>query len=153
MKRLLAGLILSTAVLVLSGCYIDPGYSYVRPGGYQGDVYYGRGVTTYDDGYYAVPAYGGYYPGYYGYGYGCCYAPGVSLGIGSVWYGGSYYRGGRGYRGHGHGYRDGRQWQGQQRSGGRTQWREQQRSGGRTHGNRRDGGRRSGDRADRRDDR
>ena len=98
MKRLLASLILTTAMVALSGCYIDPGYSYVRQNGYQGDAYYGRGVRVYDDGYYyAAPVYGGYYGG--GYGYGCCYAPGVTLGISGVWYGDSYYRGGRnGYR-------------------------------------------------------
>ncbi len=112
MKRLLAGLVLSTAVLGLSGCYIDPGYNYVRQNGYQGDAYYGHSVRTYDDGYYASPAYGGYYtsPGYGGY-YGNGYAPGVSLGISGVWYGGSSWRGGQGYRDH-YGYGGG-YWRGQ----------------------------------------
>ncbi len=99
MKRVLAGLALAIAASALAGCYYDPGYSYVRPvttyGG--GDAYYGNGVT-YD---YAAPSY--YYPsyGYYG-GYGCCYAPSISLGIGGVWYSGhSHYYGGHGgyYRG------------------------------------------------------
>ena len=103
MKRLFAGLGLMAAMLALSGCYIDPGYSYVRQSGYQGDAYYGHGVRTYDDGYYAAPVYGGYYGPGYGYGY----APGISLGVTSVWYGGSYYRDGRGYRGRGYGYRGG----------------------------------------------
>ena len=136
MKRLLASLILTTAMVALSGCYIDPGYSYVRQNGYQGDAYYGRGVRVYDDGYYyAAPVYGGYYGG--GYGYGCCYAPGVTLGISGVWYGDSYYRGGRnGYRGHGNDYRGG-QWRGRH-------------DGGRSQDNRRDDRRRSGDRRDRR---
>lgn len=109
MKYLLACLILMAATVSLSGCYYDPGYSYVRSSGYNGDAYYGQGAPTY----YAAPGYyDGYYPGYYGYGYyGCCHAPGVSVGISSVWYGGSRYyrpdhrrgyrdyRGGR-YRGH-----------------------------------------------------
>ncbi len=111
MKRLFAGLILSTAVVALSGCYIDPGYSYVRQTGYQGDAYYGHGVRAYDDGYYAAPVYGGYYGG--GYGYGCCYAPGVSVGISGMWYGGSRYRGDRrGYRDNGYRAHGGR-WQGE----------------------------------------
>lgn len=92
MKRLVAGLVLSAAVAALSGCYVDPGYSYVRQTSYQGDAYYGQGVRTYDDGYYYVaPAYGRYGGGY-GYGYGCCYAPGLSVGISGTWYGGSRYR-------------------------------------------------------------
>jgi len=95
MKRLLASLILITAVASLSGCYYDPGYSYVRSSGYGGDAYYGQGAATY----YAAP---GYYDGYYGSGYygsdyyGCCYQPGLSVGISSGWYGGS--RDGRPYR-------------------------------------------------------
>ncbi len=98
MKRLLAGLALMTAAAALSGCYYDPGYSYVRSSGYAGDAYYGRG----SDAYYAAP---GYYDGYYGGGYygnayygdgyyGCCYGP--ALGIGVV--GGYYSR--PGYRHH-----------------------------------------------------
>jgi len=112
MKRLLAGLVLIAAAAALSGCYYDPGYSYVRNSGYGGDAYYGQG----GGGYYVAPSYyGGYYGnGYYGGGYyGCCYAPGVSIGISSGWYGGPryrhvghpVYRGG--YRGHGD-YRPGR---------------------------------------------
>ncbi|HEX7815686.1 hypothetical protein [Dyella sp.] len=92
MKRLLAGLLLVAATAGLSGCYYDPGYSYVRGGSSAGDAYYGSGGSVvYDD--------GGYYPGYwypsYGYG-GCCYGPGIN-----VWYGHTYYRG---YRGGGPGY-------------------------------------------------
>jgi hypothetical protein len=103
MKRLFAGLAVVAVAATLSGCYYDPGYSYVRGSGYAGDAYYGRAAPVYQGGYYAAP---GYYDGYYGYGYGCCYASGVSVG----YYGGSrynYYRGG-GYRGRGdhddHGY-------------------------------------------------
>ncbi len=91
MKRLLASLIMGVAAATLSGCYYDPGYSYVRSSGYGGDAYYGRGGSDY-----VVP---GYYDGYYGSGYygGYGYAPGVS-----VWYSDSHYRhdGYRGYRGH-----------------------------------------------------
>ena len=107
MKRQLACLGLMIAATALSGCYYDPGYTYVRGSGYGGDAYYG---STY----YAAPYYDGYYPGYYG----CCYAPGVSIGVSGRWYGGSRYRGyrhgryddHRGYRGRGyqHGGRDGR---------------------------------------------
>ncbi len=43
MKRLLASLALIAAVSALSGCYYDPGYSYVRGSGYCGDAYYGDG--------------------------------------------------------------------------------------------------------------
>ncbi|WP_199099982.1 hypothetical protein [Dyella sp. ASV21] len=103
MKRMLAGLALVAATAALSGCYYYPDYSYVRPvTTYSGgDAYYGSGVT-YSGGYYAAPGY--YYPGYYGYG--CCYAPSVSIGIGGLWYGGSRYygRGGRYYGGHGGGH-------------------------------------------------
>lgn len=91
MKYRLASLIL-VAAATLSGCYYDPGYSYVRNSGYNGDVYYGDAAAT--GSYYAVP-------GYYG-GYGCCYAPGVSLGIGGVWYGGPRYYGHRHYYSHRH---------------------------------------------------
>ncbi len=95
MKRLLATVALSLAAATLSGCYYDPGYSYVRGSGYSGDAYYGDGGNAY----YATP---GYYDGYYGGYYGCCYAPGVSVGVSSVWYGGSRYRdGGYRYRDHG----------------------------------------------------
>lgn len=101
MKRQLAWLLFAVAAAALSGCYYDPGYSYVRGSAAGGGAYYGSGST-----YYAAPGYyDGYYPGYYpGYynGYdGCCYAPGVNIGIGGGWYGGSRYRGYRGY----HGYR------------------------------------------------
>ena len=146
MKRILASFILMAAAVSLSSCYYDPGYSYVRSSGYGGDAYYGQGAPTY----YAAPGYyDGYYPGYSGYGYsGCCYAPGVSIGISSGWYGGSRdyrshrqseyrdYRGGR-YRGHAP----------QQRSGTRPQAAPQQRSGARpqarpssSHGGSRRGG-------------
>jgi hypothetical protein len=103
MKRILASFILIAVAVSLSGCYYDPGYSYVRGSAYRGDAYYGQGATTY----YAAPGYyDGYYPGYYGDGYygyyGCCYTPGVSVGIGGAWYGGSRYHGhdrdDRGYR-------------------------------------------------------
>ncbi|WP_426689492.1 lipoprotein [Rhodanobacter ginsengiterrae] len=109
MKRLLSSLILVAAAATLSGCYYDPGYSYVRGSGYGGDTYYGAGsratyvAPVYDDGYY-----GGYYGGGY---YGCCYAPGVSVGISS-----SYYGAGSRYRDHDHDRRDYRDhaghWQG-----------------------------------------
>lgn len=106
MKRLLATVVLIVAAATLSGCYYDPGYSYVRGSGYAGDAYYGDGGS----GYYATP---GYYDGYYGGYYGCCYAPGVSVGVSSVWYGGSRYRhDGDHYRDH-RDYRDhAGQWQG-----------------------------------------
>lgn len=99
MKRLMAGIALLIGTAALSGCYYDPGYSYVRSAGYQGDAYYGDGGgTVYDDGY--AP---GYYasPGYYGSGYYGGYAPGVNVDIGTVWYSGSRgrYRG-RGYDDH-----------------------------------------------------
>jgi hypothetical protein len=116
MKRKIALLGLVVAAVSLSGCYYDPGYSYVRNSGYQGDVYYGRSAPVYDDSYYGTP-------GYYNY-YGCCYdygyAPGVSIGVTHTWYGGARYRhdyrgrwhGGRAYGGHrrpayrGDGHRD-----------------------------------------------
>ena len=118
MKRLFASLALLVATAVLAGCYYDPGYSYVRGSSYGGDAYYGQG-----DAYGVAPAYyggyyGGYYPGYSAgyYGYGCCYAPGVTIGISRGWYGGQDYRGYRNrdygmdrdhrYRGS-HGGRDG----------------------------------------------
>lgn len=76
MRRLVLGTALLVGAVSLSGCYYDPGYSYVRGNGYVGDAYYGSGSTVvYDNGYYA--------PGYYG-GYGCCYSPGVV--VGGVWY-------------------------------------------------------------------
>ncbi|HET6432738.1 hypothetical protein [Dyella sp.] len=84
MKKMLAGVALAVVASALGGCYVAPGYSYVRDG-YGGDAYYGRGPTTvYDDGYYAPSYYG--YGGYGGYGY----PGGVSIGISSGWYGGSY---------------------------------------------------------------
>jgi hypothetical protein len=86
MKRMLAGLTLAIATAALSGCYYDPGYSYVRSAPYAGDAYYGSGTTVvYDDGYYAPAYYGGYY--------GCCWAPPVTVGISGIWYGGSRYHG------------------------------------------------------------
>ena len=116
MKRKISLLGMVVAAVSLSGCYYDPGYSYVR-GGYGGDAYYGRATTVYDDGYAAYPYdYG--YGGYYGY------PGGVSVGVGTVWYGGGYrHRGYRdwprgGYRGgwhggyHGGGYHGGHGWGG-----------------------------------------
>lgn len=105
MKKMLAGVALTVLASALGGCYVAPGYSYVRDG-YGGDAYYGRATTVYDDGYYA-PAYDGY--GYYGY------PGGVSIGISSGWYGGSYRRGYRDYRGRGYhhdggGYHRGHDW-------------------------------------------
>ena len=90
MKRPLSVVALILAAATLSGCYYDPGYSYVRGSGHGGDAYYGDGSSAR----YVEPAYDGYYGGgYYGSGYyGCCYAPGVSVGISSTWYGGSRYR-------------------------------------------------------------
>ncbi len=116
MKRQLACLMLAVAAAALSGCYYDPGYSYVRGSGYGGDAYYGSGST-----YYAAPGYyGGYYPYYYPSYYGGYYAPGVSVGISGRWYGGSRYRDYRHYRDfhdrgyHGRGYYRGdrRDWSG-----------------------------------------
>ena len=98
MKRLLAGLTLCTAIGALSGCYYDPGYSYVRSNAYAGDVYYGAATTVYSDGDY----YGGAYPSYWYPGYDCCYGGGIN-----VWYGRGYYRGRPGYWGHGYGGRGG----------------------------------------------
>lgn len=106
MKRMLSSLVLVVAAAALSGCYYDPGYSYVRGSGQGGDAYYGDGGATY-----VAPAYyggygGAYYDPYYGGGYyGCCYAPGVSVGVSSVWYsnprrGRDDYRGHRDYREH-----------------------------------------------------
>ncbi|WP_329740797.1 hypothetical protein [Dyella sp. A6] len=92
MKRLLAIASILAATALLSGCYVAPGYSYVRSNGYQGGAYYGRGpAVIYNDSYYASP----YYYGYGGYGYGCCVAPGIT--VGGVWYsrpryGGDYHR-------------------------------------------------------------
>lgn len=90
MKHLLSTLVLVAAAAALSGCYYDPGYSYVRGSGNGGDAYYGAGSQAT----YVSPAYGyDYYGGYYGGGYyGCCYAPGVRVGISSAWYGQPRYR-------------------------------------------------------------
>ena len=97
MRRLFASVALIIAAAALSGCYYQPGYGYVRGGNYSGDAYYGTPAPVYNSGYYD-----GYYDGYGYGGYGgCCYAPGVSVGIRSVWYGGSgYRRDGRAYYGH-----------------------------------------------------
>ncbi|MGY3039333.1 hypothetical protein ACVWWQ_000920 [Rhodanobacter sp. TND4EL1] len=117
MKRLLCSLILISAAAALSGCYYDPGYSYVRGSGYGGDAYYGDGGGAT----YVTPAYGGYYGnGYYGGGgyYGCCYAPGVSVGISSGWYGGSRYRRDD-YRGHRDYDNHAGHWQGRRQGDGR----------------------------------
>lgn len=93
MLRLLAGLGLTATVLLLSGCYLGPSYSYVRQPGYQSGAYYGQS-RVYDDGYYVGSGYTPYYGAGYGtrYGYGCCYAPGVSVGVGAVWYDRPHYR-------------------------------------------------------------
>ncbi|MEW9571041.1 hypothetical protein ABQJ54_04710 [Rhodanobacter sp. Si-c] len=104
MKRLFSGFVLVTLAALLSGCYYDPGYSYVRATPYAGPAYYGSNVV-YGDGYYAAPGwYDGWYDGWYGYG--CCYAPGVA--IGGAWYGrgGGYrhYRGGGSWHGGSHGH-------------------------------------------------
>ncbi|GAB3793047.1 hypothetical protein [Dyella agri] len=103
MKRLLSGFVLVAFAVLLSGCYYDPGYSYVRATPYAGPAYYGNGVV-YGDGYYAAPGwYGGWYDGWYG----CCYAPGVT--VGGVWYGRGGYRHyhGGGWRGGGQGHWNG----------------------------------------------
>jgi hypothetical protein len=103
MKRVLAGLALVLGTAALSGCYYDPDYSYVRGNGYQGDAYYGEGPAVIYE-----PDYYGY--GYYG-GYGCCYAPGVSVGISGTWYRDSHYYGrgrDRDWRGERHWDRDNR---------------------------------------------
>lgn len=127
MKRLLASMVLIAAVSALAGCYYDPGYSYVRGSSYGGDAYYGQGGS----GYIVSPGdYGSYYPNYYpgyygGYnGYGCCYAPGVTIGLSRTWYGGQY--GGQRYRGYrNHDYRGHR---------GHRDYRERGSHGGRDHG-------------------
>lgn len=126
MKRLLASVVLIVAAATLSGCYYDPGYSYVRGSAYGGDAYYGEGGNAY---YVAPSYYGGYYDGYYG----CCYAPGVSVGVSSVWYGGSRYRH-DGYR-----YRDHRDYRGH---AGRWQGHDDR---GTSRGDHRNGGQRRSD--------
>src|SRR6185312_6009920 len=113
MKRLLACVGLMVAAAALSGCYYDPGYTYVRGGGSAGDAYYG---------------------GYYG----CCYAPGVSVGISSHWYGGSRYPRYHG-RDYGRDYRHRDNDRGHYRDDGHSGHRDSQR-----------GGRHSRDRDDRR---
>ena len=126
MKRLMAGIALLIGTAALSGCYYDPGYSYVRSTGYQGDAYYGDGGSTvYDDGY--AP---GYYatPGYYGSGYYGGYGSGVNVDIGTVWYSGSRGR----YRGRGY---DDRRWRGSDHDHG---W-QLGRAGGEAHYSHRDG--------------
>jgi hypothetical protein len=104
--KLLRMLVPLAAMALVSGCYYDPGYSYVR-GDAGGDAYYGTATVVqpaYDGGYYG---YGGY-PGYY-------YGPDIGLSIGSVYYRNTYYRhrydDGRGYRGGYRGPAPGR-WQG-----------------------------------------
>jgi hypothetical protein len=127
MKRMLAGLALVLGTAALSGCYYDPGYSYVRGNGYQGDAYYGEGPSVI-----YAPDYGGYYGGYYGpgWGYGCCYSSGVSVGISGTWYRDSHHYRGRDwsrdrYRDDRH---DRRQWRGRDDRGhgrnDRNGWRE-----------------------------
>lgn len=95
MKKWLLGGAVVIASSLLGGCYVAPDYGYVRGGGYGGDAYYGRSTTVYDDGYYA-PGY--YSPDYYG---GYAYPGGVSIGVGTTWYGGSRDR----YRHRDHDYR------------------------------------------------
>ncbi|MGA0585711.1 hypothetical protein ACO2Q2_01040 [Dyella sp. KRB-257] len=99
MKKCVLGVAVVIASSLLGGCYVSPDYGYVRGGAYGGDAYYGRSTAVYDDGYYA-PGY--YSPDYYGYG-GYGYPGGVSIGVGTTWYGGSRDR----YRHRDH---DGRQW-------------------------------------------
>jgi hypothetical protein len=156
MKKMLAAAALAALTSLLGGCYVEPGYSYVR-GGSGGDAYYGRSTAVYDDGYYA-PAYGGY--GYYGY------PSGVSIGVSSGWYGGSH--GHRSYRNYhdydrrggrhdGH-YRGDRQWgrdgghdnryqdgRGESRSGGDHRGGGHWAGGGGEHRSSRSGSRRRGD--------
>ncbi|MBD8899188.1 hypothetical protein [Rhodanobacter sp. DHG33] len=101
MKRLLSVFALVALTALLSGCYYEPSYGYVRPTAYAGAAYYGNS-TAYGDGYYAAPGWYGYDGWYGGYGYGCCYAPGVV--VGGVWYdhwGHRHYGGGGYVRGRG----------------------------------------------------
>lgn len=111
MKRLLSGIVLVVLAGLLSGCYYDPGYSYVRGNGYAGPAYYGY---TYDNGYYVAPTwydgwYGNYGYGYGGYGYyGCCYVRhGGYRGGGYRYHGGHAPRGGWHGSGGSHGGHDG----------------------------------------------
>lgn len=117
MKPVLAVMVLAAAA-TLSGCYYDPGYSYVRGSGESGDAYYGRGgATVYDDGYYASPYYA---PSYYGYYYGCCYSSGVNVGIRGTWHDRPYHRReGAAYRGHAERHREQREPMGHERRRGR----------------------------------
>lgn len=105
MKRMFAGLALVLGTAALSGCYYDPGYSYVRSNGYQGDAYYGEGPSViYEPDYYG-------YGGYYGPGWG--YAPGVSVGISGTWYRDSHHYRGRDWdRGRYHDRGDRHDWHG-----------------------------------------
>jgi len=102
--------LLAAILFGVGGCVYDPGYSYVRPGGYydaSGSGGYYAGDGYYDNGY---DGGGGYYDnGYYGSGYyGDCVNCGatVSLGIGYGYgyggypYYGGYYGGGYYHRGH-----------------------------------------------------
>lgn len=141
MKKLLIAALLVGATASLGGCYVEPGYSYVR-GNDGGGAYYGRATTVYDSGYYAPYDY--YSPYYSPYGY-YGYPGGVSVGVGAVWYGGSHYR--RGYRGgYRHDYRHDYRghpghWQGDRHDGGHH-WRG---SGGSYHGHGDHGGSRHSD--------
>ncbi len=125
MKPLVAGLLVCISAAALSGCYVNPGYSYVRQTSYQGDAYYGHGVRSYDDGYYARSAYPAYsygpafgYGGYGGYGY----SPGVSIGISSTWYSAPRYRQDRrGYPGYRYQGQRGQDHRGSWRSDGQNQ--------------------------------
>lgn len=96
MRWLSSGLVMAGAAAILSGCYYDPGYSYVRSNGYGGDAYYGQRTVVYQGGYDVTPGYG-YDGGYYGGGY-YGYAPAVSVGISRGWYDGSRYDGAGRYR-------------------------------------------------------
>ncbi len=125
------------AMVMLAGCYYDPGYSYVRGDG-GGDAYYGTATVV-------SPA---YYGGYYGYGGypGYYYGPDIGLSVGSVYYRNNYYRhryydshGYRGYRGYapgrwqgrpGDGHRPSGNWQGRPGDGHRPSGNWQGRPGG-----------------------
>ena len=99
MKSILALLTAVVVAATISGCYYDPGYSYVRSSAYRGDVYYGEAAPGYSNGYYDGTS------GYYGDGYyGCCYSSGVSVGVTSGWYRPTYHGGGYAY-GRGYDYR------------------------------------------------
>lgn len=114
MARFYRGLAVAAFAALISGCYVAPPYSYVRGTTYAGSAYYGSGPTVIyrDNGYYGYP----YSPAYYG----CCWAPGVTVGgvwyrhdggrryyRGNAWHGQGHWRGNGGDRGHRNGHRDG----------------------------------------------